>query len=547
METPTITLSRTGGLMSIFRKTGSVGALALAALLVLAQGCTDLGESPTSAITPDNFYQTEEEVIGGLASIYSGLRATLWGYYNLSEVSTDAMIVPTRGSDWYDGGRWLEMHYQTWAPNNASGEDINAAWNDAFGSIARANVLLDVLPNIAVANKDVIEAEVRTLRAFYYYVLMDLFGGVPIVTTTEIEPRERVSRAEVFEFIEGELLATRSVLPEAWPADMHGRITAGAANAILASMYLNAEVFTGTVSETGLQRGEPRWQDAIDAADEILNSGQYALAENFVDNFDADNHTSPENILVIKHVAQSGFGFGNHFYYRAMHYNSGIGGGWNGFSTLAETYYAFDTASVQTLTVPGTSQTADILVSNDIRHQIFLAGQHFNVETGEAVEDRAGLPLFFTPAIADETQAHEREGVRIYKWPIDPAHEGTDHGNDYAIFRLAEIYLIKAEAMNELGQTPGALALVNTVRARAFDPDQDVPTTLSQDEARDRIQRERLFELTAEAKRRQDLIRWDRYTQAWTHKDAREPFRILMPIPQTQRDANPLLAQNPGY
>ncbi|HUG41318.1 MAG TPA: RagB/SusD family nutrient uptake outer membrane protein [Longimicrobiales bacterium] len=527
--------------------TGAVTAVALSALLLSAPGCTDLEESPTSLITPENFYQTEEEVMGGLASIYSGLRATLWGYYNLSEISTDEMIVPTRGSDWYDGGRWLEMHYQTWAPNNASGEDINAAWNDAFGAIARANVLLGVLPGIPVANKDVVEAEVRTLRAFYYYVLMDLFGGVPIAETTEIMPRERASRAELFNFIEDELLATRVVLPPVWPAGMHGRVTSGAANAILASMYLNAEVFTGTVTAAGLERGTARWQDAIDAADEILNSGQYALALEFEDNFVPDNHLSPEIILVIKHVAQAGFGFDNHFFYRAMHYNSGIGGGWNGFSTLAETYYAFDTASVETLTVPGTTRQADVLHSNDVRHDIFLAGQHFNVETGEAVMDRANVPLFFTPEILDETQAHEREGVRVYKWPVDPAREGNTHGNDYAIFRLAEIYLIKAEAMNELGQTAGAIDLVNAVRARAFEPDQPIPTTLLQAEARDRIERERLFELTAEAKRRQDLIRWGRFTDAWTHKDQREPYRILMPIPQTQRDANPLLNQNPGY
>ncbi|HUG41627.1 MAG TPA: RagB/SusD family nutrient uptake outer membrane protein [Longimicrobiales bacterium] len=533
--------------MRTSRTTGSVGAVALSALLLLSQGCTDLSEHPTSLITPDNFYQTEEEVMGGLASIYSGLRATLWGYYNLSEVSTDEMIVPTRGSDWYDGGRWLEMHYQTWAPNNSSGQDINGAWNDAFGAVARANVLLEVLPNIAVANKEVVEAEVRTLRAFYYYVLMDLFGGVPVVETTEIMPREAASRAEVFAFIESELQATRGVLPAVWPASMHGRMTSGAANAILASLYLNAEVFTGTVSATGLQRGTARWQDAIDAADAILNSGEYALADDFGDNFAPDNHLSPEHILVIKNVAQSGFGFDNHFFYRAMHYNSGIGGGWNGFSTLAETYYAFDTASVETLTVPGTSQQADILHSNDLRHDIFLAGQHYNVETGEAVNDRANLPLFFTPEILNETQAHEREGVRIYKWPVDPAREGNTHGNDYAIFRLAEIYLIKAEAMNELAQTPGAIALLNLVRERAFDPDRPIPTTLSQAEARDRIQRERLFELTAEGKRRQDLIRWDRFTDPWTHKDQREPYRILMPIPQTQRDANPLLKQNPGY
>lgn len=522
------------------------GALCTLAVLV-APACTDLEESPVSVITPDNFYQTGDEVLGGLASIYAGLYRTLWGYYNLSEVSTDEFIVPTRGNDWYDGGRWLEMQYQTWSPTNTSGEDINGAWNDMFGAIARANVLLEALPNVTIANKAVVEAEVRTLRAFYYYVLMDLFGGVPIVETTEIEQRPRNTRAEVFTFIENELSAARSALPATWPAAEHGRMTRGAADAILASLYVNAEVFTGTVTESGLQRGTARWADAVSAADAILNSGVYSLATDWAENFTPDNDLSPEIIMAVKSLAQDGYGWAEPFVYRGMHYNSGFGGAWNGFATLAEVYYAFDTLTVETLPVPGTSRTADLLRSNDLRHDIFLDGQHYNLETGELVYNRSGVPLFFTPYIIDETQASEGEGVRVYKWPGDPNHQGQWHGNDFAYFRLAEIMLIKAEALNEMGQTAEAMGVVNAVRERAFDPDQPLPTTLSQEEARTRIFQERLFELTAEAKRRQDLIRAGRYVEPWSHKEQREPYRILMPIPQTQLDANPMLEQNPGY
>ncbi|MGH7475841.1 MAG: RagB/SusD family nutrient uptake outer membrane protein [Longimicrobiales bacterium] len=528
------------------RISGAIRAATLAAVL-LAPACTDLDETPVSLITPENFYRNEEEVMSGLAAIYNGLLNSLWGYYNLSEVSSDEQIVPTRGNDWYDGGRWLEMHQHTWTANSTAAEDINGAWNDMYGAIARANVLLSVLPDIAVANKEAVEAEVRTLRAFYYYILMDLFGGVPIVETTEIATRERASRAEVFAFIENELTAVRDALPASWPADMHGRMTRGAADAILASLYLNAEVFTGTVTAAGLERGQARWQDAVAAADRILNSGVYSLAADWNANFTPDNHLSPEIILTVKSTAQAGYGWNEHFIYRAMHYNSGFGGAWNGFSTLAEVYYAFDTLTVETLPVPGTNRTANLLHSNDERHDIFLAGQHFNLQTGEPVNDRAGTPLFFTPEIGDATQAAENEGVRIYKWPGDPNFTGQWHNNDFAYFRLAEMYLIKAEALNELGQTAEAIQLVNTVRQRVFDPDKSISTGISQAEARERIRRERLFELTAEAKRRQDLIRADRYTLPWTHKAPGEPHLILFPIPQTQLDANPLLVQNPGY
>ena len=144
--------------------------------------------------------------------------------------------------------------------------------------------------------------------------------------------------------------------------------------------------------------------------------------------------------------------------------------------------------------------------------------------------------------------AHENEGARIMKFSVDPGHVAENNGNDFTFFRLAEIYLIKAEALNE--QTPGsatALGLVNTIRARVFTPPKPLVAI-----NRAAILSERLFEFAGEAKRRQDLIRHGRYT-TWTEasKNGKAPttevFRILLPIPQSQMDANPLLVQNPGY
>jgi hypothetical protein len=495
--------------------------------LLSLQACTDLGETPVSAITPENFYRNEQEVLGGLASVYASLRSSLWNYYNLSEISSDEFIVPTRGSDWFDNGRWLQIHRQLWEANSsATGEDINGAWVDAFTGVARANVLLGALQNVTVTNQAVIDAEIRTLRAFYYYMLMDMFGGVPIVTTTDIIARERNTRADVFAFIEDELLAVRDALPEQWDDANNGRMTRGAATAILASMYLNAEVFTGTADVGGLQRGAPRWQEAASMADEILNSGAYSLATDWKSNFRHDNHLSPENILVVKYVAEEGIGF--EMIYRGLHYTQATPAPWNGFATIAETYYAFD--------------------RDDLRDDIFLVGQQFNVETGQPVDDRTGQPLFFTPEINDITAATEGEGVRIYKFPADPNASGQWHGNDYPYFRLGEIYLIKAEALNELNRTDEAITLINTtIRDRVFSPPEPLPLGLSQAAARDAILNERLFELTAEAKRRQDLIRHDKYLLPWSHKEQREAYRVLMPIPPGQLNANPLLVQNPGY
>ena len=509
--------------------TRTARSLALALVpgaLAVVQGCTDLTETPTSSITPNNFYRNADEVLGAVAGVYAQLRSTMWGYYNLSQVTTDENIVPTRGQDWYDNGRWLEIFRHKWGPNTASGlDDIAGTWNDLYAGVARANVVIEALGKVTVPDQDIIKAEVRTLRAFYYYLLMDFFGGVPLVTTTEVKPRAQASRAEVFAFIEKELNETRLVLPDRWPSSAYGRMTKGAANAILAGLYLNAQVFSGTVSASGLQPGAAKWAEAAAAADRVINSGVYTLAPVQASNFTATNRNSPENILVVRHVAQDGLGLT--FIMRGIHYNQLSPSPWNGFATLAETYNAFDAA--------------------DERRKAFLVGPQFELTTGQPVKDRAGNPLVYTVDIRNPEQATEGEGARIVKFAPDPARVGGDNGNDYPYFRLAEMYLIKAEALNEQGQTAAAVPLVNQVRARNFSPAKPVAANASQAELRDLIRKERLFELVAEAKRRQDLIRAGRYTAPWQFKAASEPYRILFPIPQNQIEINPLLKQNPGY
>jgi len=533
--------------------TKSLGLAAVLTAILLAPACTDLTEVPQSSITPDNFYRNAQEATGGLASVYAALRNLNGNYYQASEVSTDEMIVPTRGTDWDDGGIWLDLHRQTWganSPASTSGQ-INGAWTDLFNGVARANVLINALQNSTFEGSAGILAEARVLRALFYFGLMDLYGGVPIVcpetsnpicSGIEIMPRARNTRAEVFAFIESELIGARANLPATWSAAMNGRITQGAVDAMLASLYLNAEVFTGTVTEAGLQKGTARWQDAVNAADKVLNSPNYQLATDATvgcstpgcgwrSNFTADNGKSKENILVIKYLNQPGLGMT--FAMATLHYNQYSGGEtpWNGFSTIGDTYAAFDAA--------------------DQRRQIFLAGPQVNQVTGQPVTDRAGNPLIFTDII-DDAKATEGQGVRIMKWPVDPNHLNRENGNDFTIFRLAEMYLIKAEALNELSPAngPAAVALINTVRARVFNPPKPLALTLTQQQIRDAILRERLFELTDEGKRRQDLIRMGKYNDPWSFKSATsqtQKYRILFPITQIVLGTNPLLEQNPGY
>jgi hypothetical protein len=412
------------------------------------------------------------------------------------------------------------------------------------------------MENATVPNKATYLAEGRALRAFYYYILLDDFGGVPIVTTTEIGAKPRSTRRELFDFIESELIAARdSGLPATWDAANNGRFSQGGADAILANMYVNAGVFTKDGAGAGginasaynscsgitVHGGVDACQAAIDATNRILNSGSYQLADSFPKSFRFDNGTSKENIFVVKFIAADGLGIG--IAMAALHYCQYSGASpWNGFATLAQTFNSFD--------------------STDKRRNAILFGPQKDVLTGAPATVRVSgaCPAFtpanalvFTDSIRDIRSATEGEGPRIYKWPADPAHVAQNSGNDFAWFRLGEVYLDQAEALNE--QTPGsavALNLVNTLRARA--PGQAVNTPLVGPLTRDMLLNERLFELYGESKRRQDLIRFGQYTARTDAasgiaggKVARPDYNVIMPIPQTQINANPLLTQNPGY
>ena len=539
--------------MKKFSVTMSLGGAGLATLLLLTvQGCTDLTENPPSLINAGNFFHTESEVQAGLAGIYAQLRSTApeGSVYDANEVSTDEIVVPTRGSDWYDGGQWIDLHNQTWTPTTAGTRAFfNGAWNAAYTGVARTNLFLTAVANSTVPNKAEYVAEVRTLRAFYYYLLMDQFGGVPIVTDIELKLRPRNTRRELFDFIESELIAARdSGLTDSMPAAQSGRVTKGVADAILASMYLNAGVFTkegagaGGISATsynsclGVQvsGGQDACTAAIAAADRILNSGIYQLADTYATNFRYDNFKSKENIFVVKFAPKDGLGMG--ITMAALHYCQYAPlTPWNGFATLAQTYNAFDPA--------------------DLRRNVFLVGPQVDVLSGAPATVRTcgkGAPLSFTTTIGDISAASEAEGPRIYKWPADPNHVQQNSGNDFAWFRLGEILLIRAEALNE--QTPGsaaALALLNQLRSRNGHP---VAPALGGPITRDMILNERLFELYGENKRRQDLIRFGEYTTRTDAasgiiggKQASPDYYVLFPIPQTQIDANPNLTQNPGY
>ncbi|MEM9997127.1 MAG: RagB/SusD family nutrient uptake outer membrane protein [Bacteroidota bacterium] len=510
-------------------------------------GACDLNTPVFSQIEADQFFQNEEEVLAALAPLYANLRTVynVNDYHALSQVPTDETIIPTRGTDWGDGGNWLTLHFHEWTPTHPF---VNIAWGTANTGIARANGLLSSLEGAMIPNAEATIAEVRVLRAFYYYILLDLFGRAPIIGDAEgefvVDPNDlppAEDRLTIFNFVETELLEARDALPD--QSDVVGRVGKDVVDAMLASLYLNAEVWTGSVGAGGLQRGTPRWADAYERANNVIASGRYSLDPNWQANFTPDNEGNPEHIFVVQHLAVQGLG--TNYPNRRLHYNSTEVGAWNGFSTIAETYNTFS--------------------EDDPRRDIMLIGQQVNLITGEEICERPGCeaggpPLIFTTTFEKRTDrsqidindATESAGVRINKFPPDPAEVNGNHSNDFPIFRLAEMYLIRAEAGLK-GNVPGSdpLGDVNTIRRRV-----GAPELASVDEAA--ILDERLFEFATEGKRRQDLIRASEtlqkfqgggnlFSRQWEFKENTDPFRVVFPIPQDQINANPALTQNAGY
>ena len=481
--------------------------------------CTDLTETPFGVVTPDNFYETEEELLAAVIPVYANLVNYTWGdFMFLQEVSSDEIFIPQRGGDWGDGGIWRNLQEHTWEPSLGF---VNGAWTAAFQGVARANSTLEAMESSPQSETDLVatfRAEVRFLRAFYYWWLMDLYGGVPIVTAAATDPDKpptQNTRTEVFDFIVAELNAVLPDLEAAHVSGSYGRATKGAANALLTTVYLNAEVYTGSAM----------WQKTVDASDAVINAGLYALLDEFIDVFALvnENVDNRENLFIVGHLPVDGFG--NFRHQATLHYNLLPSQPWNGFAILADFYNTFDTEDVR---------FTQLLVGP----QTVLLGPG----EGDQAFDRNGDSLIFTvdsPIVG----ATEANGVRILKWPIDADKSGPNSGNDMAVFRYSHILLAKAEAKLMLGSTAEALTLVNQVRERAFDPDKPL-TSITRDDILD----ERGFELLWELLRRQDLIRTGHFLEAWTLKAASDgAHRTLYPIPQSQLDANPNLVQNPGY
>jgi len=480
----------------------SVGAFTMLGL----QSCTDLTEPVYDSIPADQFLKTEAQIAAALGPAYSGLRGATDNWFNPSEATTDELIVPTRGGDWFDNGDWLAYSRHTWTAQHGP---INGVWGFIFGNISQVNQLIPVVSN----NQKAVD-ELRAIRAFYYLMAIDTFGNVPIVIDATSNAGTK-TRAEVYAFIESELVAS---LPNLNPGKTYSRMTQDVANMILAKLYLNAAIYKGT----------PEWQKAYDAANKVVTSKNgFALSATTLANFVVQNQSSTENIWTIPYDSFKAGGM--NFQMRTLHYANketyGLGNApWNGFCTLADFYNSFD--------------------AKDARSKMWISGAQF-AANGTPLLDAKNQPLVFVPdfnkdQMSDADPEFQVAGIRSQKYEIQRNNPNGDQSNDFVVFRLADAIMMRGEAAFRLGRTADALADINTIRTRSGVA---ALTTLTADA----ILAERGREFAWEGWRRNDMIRFGAFTKERKFMKNLDKTRELFPIPQPRIDANPLLKQNPGY
>jgi len=555
-----------------------IKALLMALIVVgLNQSCTNLDEKLYGEVTPENFFKTDEEFISALGAAYTQFANYASGdILSLQETTTDEMVVPTRGQDWDDGGMWRRTHLHSWTYEDGY---TNGGWDFGFSGVNTANRLIyqfqSLVENgqVEQADADAFISELEAVRGFFYWQLIDLYGNVPLVldfATAEATPATK-PRAEVYSAIVENLETAVPKLSKAVDGTTYGRMNYYAGQTLLAKLYLNAEVYTGTAE----------WGKVITACDEVINSGAYSLESNYFANFNVDNSGSSEFIFAIPYdqVFFKGFNIA----VRTLHYGSQqtynlTAQPWNGFCTLEEFYNSYDNADLRKGDVGTVNGPAT-------KRGNFIAGYQYKASGGMVMDDGFeapnpsrvppflgdpdGAPLNFgnigstQPTINElGPQAYRQSGIRIGKWEIGMGSMPDAMSNDYAVFRYADVLLMKAEALFRLGQTSEALTLVNQIRARAGVPDlTTLDGPLSFDMSGPSVSVGELFnemgrEMFAENQRRQDLIRWGFFTDVdkwvlpfYNPGDVMktDAYTTLFPIHRDKLDANPNLTQNPGY
>jgi starch-binding outer membrane protein, SusD/RagB family len=501
---------------------------------VMLAGCNDwLVEEPQDFFSPDNFPATEADLaiaLGGIDNWYTGGSNQAYfirGWPMITEVSSDQTVFSGT-----TGSRYEQDSY-TLSPSN---EWLWRVWQQIYGAIGQANFLIARIPKMTGVAEDVKDrylGAAKFHRAFNHFNAARVWGSVPLVVApvTDFSTVGQVGRApitEVYDSIARDLEDAARLLPLRWPGSTtpdDGRPTRGAANAMLADVYMNM---------SGALVGENHWADAATAAQAVISSGQYILVPNFADLWLIRNKNGPEHIYSIQFQ-----GTGRNLF-TCQSRPSGIGSE----SCSNATNYWYSTADfMRTFSDVDARKAATFLTRVTAGSTTFT---YWRIDTIAGRVDTSGF--------GDKTPRFP-EGMPYYAKFFDAGGPGLINQNsgrtdlNWPIYRYAEVLLMFAEAENEAnGPTTLAYDAINQVRRRAQLPDL---AGLSQGQFRAAVHQERSWEVAFESKRLFDLKRWGEfYDTLSVDPVARigiQPFMVFMPIPQREIDLDPALGQNDGW
>lgn len=527
----------------------------------MLDSCTELKDNNFEDIISDRFDPSEDDVDALIASAYIPWRSLFnkWqSYFWAQEICTDELVIPKRPWGWVDDGGYRRFHYHQWTAEDAI---VTSCWQRAYTGITTCNQVIYQIENDLVPIGEFKEsalAELKVLRATYYWALCDMYGNVPIVTEFDVPDDylpEQNTRQEVFDFIIQEVTENMDKLSEETGEATYARMNKWVAHTLLAKMYLNAGVYTGNAM----------WDECIQQCDAVINSGSYILEANQKNVFVADNENSGEIIWAFPYDDR----------YLVQYWDD-----WNAFDhhmqTLPQemqaTYNLQNSPWGGICAIPQFINTFDTLdarfTDNWIRGpQYASSGEILIVQNGEQKGQVLNL-VNELPAI-DTSEANH--GLRLGKFEYEKG-AASILNNDFPFFRYADVLMMKAESLLRTGRADEAAAIVTQVRVRSFSADparavvtgnelmqgssydygrRDVHKTTR--EGGDDIQYGRFldelgYEFFEEAHRRQDLIRFGVFTKkSWFSHEPRGDHRTLFPIPQEELNKNGNLKQNSGY
>ncbi|MFA5818441.1 MAG: RagB/SusD family nutrient uptake outer membrane protein [Bacteroidales bacterium] len=521
-------------------------------LLLTIVGCNDLTEEVYSDLTVDTYKYTANEIYGVIGPVYSNLR----GYYGqghlVLDVSSDITCMPANASGWDDGGIYKKIHLHTW---NSEAPQVRNIWNLFYRGVLHANRIVDQLVTNAVpvpsdVNRESLIAEMKVARAFYYWQIIDNYGDAPFVTSVSQELPASTPRKTIYTAIVADINDALDKLSSDNNKITYGRFNKWAAKALLANLYLNAKVYTGTAE----------WDKCLAECNDIIASGKYQLEPNYADCFKAQNQNSIETIFALPMDEING---------SSVYINSTLHASSKAKYTLRTTPWGAGSVKAIPQFID-TYDPADSRIDDTWERGLQFAAN--GTTRLMCLYDRAGQQLNYTKEVANGLYTPENEGYRIIKYKPEIGATNPQN-NDVPFFRYAQVLMMKAECLLRTGQAAAAADIVTEVRQRAFksqpakatvtaaqltanskyvygyvenyviaDPGDQTPVEFGG------FYDELGYEFACEWGRRRDMIRFGTYsTKSWlSHKPQGAKINVF-PIPQSYLDANPNYQQNPNY